>query len=169
MMGRRDGGTEVWSCNLPVNHHVTSSMSALPSLNVSPKERGLGALVHLLGIVGPIWLPLAAWAVFKPFSAYVSAHAWREFRDAIIWKGFLLIVMVVSLSLSLARIVHHFQTGWQEFSWQEVAIRAVISLVVFCALWTWNLVQAVLAARAAWKGRWPKGTHRDRTSELKRG
>ncbi|MBI5706868.1 MAG: hypothetical protein HZC36_07750 [Armatimonadetes bacterium] len=118
----------------------------------------MGALVHLLGIVGPIWLPLLAWAFAKPFSAFVSAHAWRELRDAMVWKAFLLLVMAVSLSFSVARIVHHFQTGWQEFSWEEVATRAAISLAVFLVLWTWNLVQAILAARAAWMGRWPKGS-----------
>lgn len=119
-------------------------------------ERRLGALVHIAAIFGPIWLPLAAWFVFRRTSAYVAAHAWQEVRDAIFWKGLLLVIGIVSISISITRLIHHFQTEWREFSWQEVALRFAISLVVLAVLWLWNLVQALMQAGAALKGQWPK-------------
>lgn len=122
----------------------------------TPGERRLGALVHFAGIVGPIWLPLAAWFLFQRRSAFVAAHAWQEFRDAIFWKGLLLVIGAVSISISIARLIHHIQTEWREFSWEEIAIRVAISLVLFAVLWIWNLVQALMQARSALKGRWPK-------------
>ncbi len=116
----------------------------------------MGALVHIGAIFGPIWLPLAAWFVLRRSSAFVAAHAWQEFREAILWKGFLLVIGIVSLSITITRLIHHFQTEWREFSWQEVALRVAISLTVFAVLWVWNLVQALMHARAALRGMWPK-------------
>lgn len=122
----------------------------------SDHERRLGALVHIGAIFGPLWIPLAVWGATRNTLPYVAAHAWQEFRDAILWKGLLLVVAVISLSFTLVRLVHHYQTDWREVSWQEIALRVAISLAVLAILWVWNLVQALAAARAAYKGIWPK-------------
>lgn len=119
-------------------------------------ERRLGALVHIGAIFAPLWLPFAVWGLTRDKAPYVAAHAWQEFRDAILWKGLLLVVAVISLSFTLVRLVHHYQTEWREVSWQEIALRVVVSLGVLAVLWVWNLVQALAAARAAYKGVWPK-------------
>jgi hypothetical protein len=129
-------------------------------LDTTQTERRLGALVHIGGIFGPIWLPLAAWFAFRRKSAFVAAHAWQEFRGAIFWKALLLGMAVVSLSISITRLVYHFQTEWREFTWQELALRVAISLFVLAALWVWNLVQALVQARAALQGVWPKRARR---------
>lgn len=137
-------------------------MAASASLEPSARERTFGALVHLGGIVGPLWIPLAVWIAVRGSSPFIAAHAWQEFRDAIVWKAGLLVVGLVSLSFTITRLVHHYQTEWREFSWQEVAGRAIVSVAVFGVLWVWNLVQAVAQARTAQRGVWPKRSLRAR-------
>lgn len=127
--------------------------SSLPP--VRPVDRQLGAAVRLAGVIGPLWLPLVAWAVLRPVSSFAAAHAWHEFRDGLVWKGILLVVMVVSLILTLVRLNFHIASNWTQFSWGELLIRAGLTVLVLGTLFVVNLFQAVFQARRAYQGQWP--------------
>lgn len=119
-------------------------------------EKNVAAGIHIAGIFAPLWVPFVAYLITKNSSKFISAHAWQEAIEGIVWKGLLLLVMIASLSWTAVRLVYHIQTNWTTFEWQEVATRLVISLIVFLSLFLWNLLQAMNQARKAWKGQWPK-------------
>lgn len=123
---------------------------------VTDTERRSAALVHLAGIVAPLWLPGVIWAVSRKKSRYVAAHAWQEFWDGIIWKGILLLVMLASVTWTVVRLVYHINTKFAEWNWDEMLWKVIVSVVVFVTLWLWNLVQALVQSSRAWKGQWPK-------------
>ncbi|MFM9873390.1 MAG: hypothetical protein ACKVQS_07995 [Fimbriimonadaceae bacterium] len=122
----------------------------------TPAERNTAALIHIVSIFTPLWVPALAWFFYRNTSRFISSHAWQEIVDGIFWKALLLLVMLVSLCFTITRLIYHYQTNWQNFSWQELLIRIAISLAIFGTLFTWNLIQALNQARKARAGIWPK-------------
>lgn len=122
----------------------------------TPSERNTAALIHIISIFTPLWVPALAWLYYRNSSRFISSHSWQEIVDGIVWKALLLIVMLVSLGFTISRLIYHFQTNWETFSWQELLIRLAISVTVFVTLFTWNLIQALNQARKARAGIWPK-------------
>lgn len=131
------------------------------------RERQVATAIHISGIFAPLWVPIVAYFIAKPKSDFVAAHAIQEVVDGIVWKALLLLVMIGGLIWSIVRLVHHWQTDWVEFSWQEVALRLVFSVTLFCILFTWNLIQACIQARRAWQGQWTRRAVRAYEKALK--
>lgn len=124
---------------------------------VTDRERQLATLMHAASVFTPLWLPFIVWAVASRSNVpFLTAHSRQAAFEGIYWKAFLLFLMVVSLGFTVARLVYHYNTQWQELTWQEGLFRVLISIIVFVALWVFNLVQSVLQARSAYKGVWPK-------------
>ena len=125
-------------------------------LVTTDRERQIAALAHISGTFFPLWVPFLIYVAAKQRqSRFVAAHAWQEVMDGLIWKGILLILMIASLTLTVIRLIYHFQTEWRDFNWSEVLIRIGISLVVIGSIWVWNLIQALVQTRQAYKGVWP--------------
>ncbi len=137
----------------------------LPSPN--DRERQVATAIHVAGIFAPLWLPIVAYFIARPKSEFVAAHALQEVIDGIVWKALLLLTMIGGLAWSIVRLVHHFQTDFKEFSWQEVAWRVVFSVTLFSILFIWNLVQALIQANRAWKGQWTRRAVRAYEKALK--
>lgn len=122
----------------------------------TPSERNTAALIHVISIVTPLWVPAIAWFMHRKTSRFIASHAWQEIVDGIFWKALLLLVMLGGLGVTISRLIYHFQTNWETFTWQEILIRLAISVTIFLILFTWNLVQALNQARKARAGIWPK-------------
>ncbi len=122
----------------------------------TPGERRTAAAIHLAGIFAPLWVPAIAWLVMRSQSRFIAAHAWQEVVDGLIWKATLLFSMIASLIWTVTRLVYHFQTGFAEWTWQEMLVKLVVSVGIFLTLFIWNLVQAILQARSAWNGKWTR-------------
>ncbi|MBA4291417.1 hypothetical protein C0431_00425 [bacterium] len=119
-------------------------------------ERNTAALIHIISIFTPLWVPAIAWFLHRNTSRFIAAHSWQEIVDGILWKALLLLVMLGGLGVTISRLVYHYQTNWETFTWQEIIIRLAISLTLFVVLFTWNLIQALNQARKARAGIWPK-------------
>lgn len=122
----------------------------------TPGERRIAAAIHVAGIFAPLWVPAIAYAVARSQSRFVAAHAWQEVVEGLLWKALLLVVMISSLIWTATRLVHHIQTGFAEWTWQELLFKLLISITVFVSLFLWNLIQALLQARSALKGKWTR-------------
>lgn len=132
-------------------------MAQLPNgPETTPHERSAAAAIHLAGIFAPLWVPALCWFAFRKSSRFIASHAWQEIVDGILWKALLLVAMLGSLAWTLIRLAHHIQTNWKEFTWQELALKAGVSLALMATLFVWNLIQAVLQAKKAHAGQWPK-------------
>jgi hypothetical protein len=132
----------------------------MPALPAGPEstanERKTAAAIHLAGIFAPLWVPLIAYFYFRNSSRFIASHAWQEVIDGVVWKAILLLTTIGSLAWTAVRLAHHINTNWVDFTWQEMLTKLGISLAIFLTLSAWNIVQAIIQARKAWVGTWPK-------------
>lgn len=68
--------------------------------------------------------------------------------------------MIASLIWTATRLVYHVNTAFAEFTWQEVVFKVILSLAAFIVLFCWNMTQAILQARGAWRGDWTRRERR---------
>ncbi len=122
----------------------------------TPNEKNRAALTHALSIFFPLWVPAIIYAVHRDSSRFVRAHALQAIYEGIVWKAILLFAMLASLGFTIYRAVYHIQTRGENFSWEEVAIRVVISVVVIATLFLINTAQSMIQVYQARAGKWPK-------------
>jgi uncharacterized membrane protein len=121
----------------------------------SATERRLAAAMHLCTIPAPFVAPAVALVVARK-SDYLKAHAWQSLKEFIVWKLALVLLLALSLSYSVSRIWHHYQSDWSEFSIWEFLLRFAAGWLFLTVLGGINTVQAVVAAHKAHCGTWPK-------------
>lgn len=120
------------------------------------KEMHLARAMHIASIFTPLWVPFVVWILTPKQMKFLRAHARLAAFDGIIWKAIFLVLAVISLTITIITLIHHFSTQWQDFEWSQVIWRVVISLLVLGTLFTVNLVQSIKQAFDAKKGLWPK-------------
>lgn len=123
--------------------------------------------MHIISIFAPLWFPFVVWAGAKSSNKpFLKAHARQAAFEGIVWKAFLLILMVASAIWTIVRLFHHFSTNFQQFDWSEVGFKLLLTIGVFGTLALINFVQSVFQAIHANKGKWPKREVKKFTKEL---
>lgn len=122
----------------------------------SDSERRVAGWMHLASIIAPLWFPFVVWLVAQQKSLYVAAHARQAAFEGIFWKALLLAFTVGSVIWSVVVLIGHFQTGFENFEWQQVAWKVGISLGVVVVLGVTNFVFSLFQAKAAFCGVWPR-------------
>ncbi|MES1147459.1 MAG: hypothetical protein ABUL49_01785, partial [bacterium] len=118
------------------------------------QERALACLGHALGVFGPLWLPLVAFAVLRPFSRYAARHALRAGLDNIVLDVFLFVLTTIGV---IWWIVQLFTTvaNHLPFDFWQAILRFVLVVTIWLGLQFWNMVQAVIWMNKAWRGEDP--------------
>lgn len=117
-------------------------------------ERVMACVGHALGVFGPMWLPLVAFAVFRPFSRYAARHALRAGLDNIILDLCLFVLTTIGIVWWIVQIFTTVANG-QPFDWMQALVRFSLVVTLWLALQFWNMVQAVLWMQKAWRGEDP--------------
>lgn len=119
-------------------------------------ERTVASMIHIAGIVAPLWVPLLAWFIHRKTSRFIASHAWQEVVDGIVWKGIFLLALVFSLVRGAIFLVNQFQSNWENFSWVALGWQFGTGVAITLGLFIWNFGQALNQANKARKGYWPK-------------
>ena len=122
----------------------------------SPSERTWASGTHLASIFFPLWVPVIIFVVNRHRSRFISAHALQAVYEGLWWKAILLVAMIASLIWTVVRGVYHYQTGFENWSWQELVVKGLVSIGVLATLFLINTVQSIVQTFQAKAGRWPK-------------
>lgn len=120
------------------------------------RERQLARAMHIASIFTPLWVPFVVWMLTPKEMKFLRAHSRLAAFDGIIWKAIFLLLAVISITVTIITLIHHFSTQWRDFEWSQVIWRALITLFVLGSLFIVNLVQSIKQAFDAKKGIWPK-------------
>lgn len=118
-------------------------------------ERTLACLAHGLAVFGPLWLPFVAFIAFRPFSRFAARHALRASLDNIGVELSLFLLTAVGVIWWIVQLVTTIANN-QPFDFWQAVTRFVLVVSVWCILQTYNLVQAIVWIRRAWKGEDPQ-------------
>ena len=117
-------------------------------------ERAMACAGHILGVFGPMWLPLLAFAFFRPFSRFAARHALRAGLDNIILDVFLFLLTTAGVIWWIIQLFTTIANN-QPFDFWQAITRFVIVVTLWLALQFWNMVQAVIWVHKAWRGEDP--------------
>jgi uncharacterized membrane protein len=148
----------------PPPHLATSSKGELQSgpvgpglvtpLAVSPPEIDKAKWIHLASILAPLTAPIVGYAIGGK-STFVRAHALDCAMDLLRWKLILFVVRIGLLINAVVRIATAIGNE-EQLDFKAIIARALIGLLILGTFEVWNIVQAILSAKKASKGKWPR-------------
>lgn len=132
-------------------------METWPTKPPEPWERYLSVACHIAGISFPYLAPIIALIVARGRSKFLSAHALQSLFEALFLTLFLVLVTIVSLCLTLPKVLELIQTRGQSFEWSLIwttLIKSAIIWIGFGLVSLWYTVQSVIDAITAYRGEW---------------
>ena len=130
------------------------------------RERLGGAMVHVGAIFAPILFPIGAYLFARKKAVYVAAHARQSLVETLLLNVFIGLAIVVSLSFTIAHIVHLYQEGVENIDWIKellsAGIKMLVSYLLLALLCFINTVVSIVQAIKAYQGEWPKSWKKKR-------
>jgi|CXWL01.1.fsa_nt_gi hypothetical protein len=122
------------------------------------RERNLAAASHVSSIFFPIIGPAVAIAISHKRFPFVKCHALSALLDEIILKAILFVGAIVSITMTVYRIIDHYNTKGTTVEWADIwpiLIRMGITWIALLLLGLFLTIQSIIQAVRASKGIWP--------------
>ena len=124
------------------------------------RERLGGAAVHVGAIFAPILFPIGAYLFARKKAVYVAAHARQSLVETLWLNVFIGLAIVISLSFTIAHVIHVYQEGLENVDWVKellsAGIKILISYLLLLLLGFINTIVSIGQAIKAYRGEWPK-------------
>ena len=124
------------------------------------RERLGGAAVHVGAIFAPILFPIGAYLFARKKAVYVAAHARQSLVETLWLNVFIGLAIVISLSFTIAHVIHVYQEGLENVDWVKELLSAgnkiLISYLVLLLPGLINTIGSIGHAIQAYPGALPQ-------------